>query len=450
MTLYGPLLALVYLPTAIWSNVNFCLILSGLFTAIITITPTVFFLKRLGNNQVFKASAIGLFILAVCTMEGTRYSLFHAHADAPGLALASIGFFILCFTSPKNNIGLATAATALSLSVFGKQTLILAVIGALLLMLFLHGLHSAFKFLCFYSFSLALFTLLFGAWFGFETLWVHGIEIPSNHAWTLLEYYRVSSLKGKIASTAVESMNLLAKYGMYLLPPMILALYHIITSYKQQTEDLISQRFEKYIFGSLLFSFSLLPASAAGVAKIGGWINSESLFCMFVAISFSLSLPVLVEKFNHVEIQRTTVLTIASLLLVVSLSQTINDTARWQSFGVFLEQGDAQDLLKQAETNQYFFPSDPLVHIIEENRLLPNTDVVDSINDAKKQQALKNNVEYQEVKVLNLMKPKPNLIVYAGLDHPRMNALGFNDRLVPIKKLRTNNEYSFIIHSIDY
>jgi hypothetical protein len=189
-TIYGPVVALAYLPAAFFSAPT-PVILAGavLNIAFVTVPLLLFALRAAGTGAAAELRAIACWLggcLLMTAMPGPYYWLSMTHADGPALALGLLACVVLLRRSngaEPGPTGFAVAATFATLSAWAKLTSLPVGISLVPVVGWAYGRRAALR----YALSLLaagiVTAVVFTSLFGLRDMWFNLITVPSHHPW---------------------------------------------------------------------------------------------------------------------------------------------------------------------------------------------------------------------------------------------------------------------------
>ena len=299
-TLYGPLVALLYLPATLFPSPNSA-VLAGAVITVVLCFASVAFLHFAPSGTPRGAVDVLAFLTAgilICYLQPLNYSCFDIHADGPGLAFAAVacGAF---YRPEKSRWAVPLSALCAVLSILCKQ-MFLPVPFALLAYLVVIGRRKP---AVHYLVWLAVFGLVAGAAalaaYGPARLYHCLIWIPAHHPWNSRS--RLESWVQSGRSLILLSMPV----------PVLLVLCAIYFGLREWRR-LAAHR----CVPLLLVGIALAPFSILGRAKTGGDINSLSFASFFLACGLTVMLA---DIWRHAQNPFSRRLAVSILVSVLAL-----------------------------------------------------------------------------------------------------------------------------------
>ena len=185
-SLYGPLVAIVYLPATLFPSPNSAVLAGSFITVLLCFSAAAFlhlWPSNAGNGAVDGLSFLTAGFL-MCLLEPLKYSCFNIHADGPGLALGGVACAALYSGRPEKwRTALPISASCAILCIFCKQTFLPVPIALLVYLWVAEGRARAVRYLFWLAAAgvLAGGAALFAA--GPARLYHCLIWIPAHHPW---------------------------------------------------------------------------------------------------------------------------------------------------------------------------------------------------------------------------------------------------------------------------
>jgi hypothetical protein len=281
--MYGPIDALVYLPSIFAGSPTGAVVIAELITILLIFFPLflIHWQTRLnGSNGKIRALAgFCMASAAILVTKGTVQMATAVHADAPALGFGLLSCAVLTAADEEPGWGRLFLSAGLSvLSIWAKQveaTLILA-IGTYLALAY--GLRIFLRYaLCTLVMGL-FFSALLVTWFGWTDLYFNMFAVPARHPWFGPAVYALA-------------MSVLEMAPPFVLFGSIVAVGIIITfgrwsEHRQSLGEWFRRRKWTLI---VLVALFMVPTSLLGRVKWGGWLNAyHTLYYLICAASLVL------------------------------------------------------------------------------------------------------------------------------------------------------------------
>lgn len=365
-TVVGPVAFLFYWPIGLIRSSPSVLILTASLTNVAAFA-------LLGLAVVRRASIdplsrlCGLFIGAqlVLLQPSLQYSVFGVHADAPALILALLSLEILSGGRPVAARGLL-AALALWLGLWAKQSLAPLIAATVIWVWWRDGRRTALR----WSVALALvgacLSVLMLLFLDASTLYQNSLFVPAHHPWHQIDLVTGEILPGQMATAGLGQVKvlfamivLILKTNWSLVAVLCLAaVRHLVGCADPQERK---RRPPPWMLYGLVAGFNL-PTAALGRVKVGGDINHESFFVLFLISAFLLWF---LQSFGSKD-GRSSQLALLSVLLVVG-SPRLLWYQGWQA--VLKNPNEAAYRYSLSHPGRAYFPWSPLSVLLAEHRL---------------------------------------------------------------------------------
>ena len=280
-TVYGPMVAIVYLPATLFRTPNSAILAGGVTTVVLCFSVVAFLHFALLKRDVSAVDGLA-FITAgflMCFLPPLSYSCFNIHADGPGLAFGAMACGALYASgAEKWRIALPLSAVCAVLSVCCKQTFLSLPIALLIWVLAVRGRKVAGRYLlCLVAAGVFAAAAAMVAW-GPEPLYHSLIWVPAHHRW---------KEGARIASWILSARQFIQLS----LPVLILVLACAIYCLSGRIRD---GRWRTLLMNRsvppLLVGIALLPFSILGYSKVGGDVNSFSFALFFLTCGATMML----------------------------------------------------------------------------------------------------------------------------------------------------------------
>jgi hypothetical protein len=343
-TLYGPLVAIVYLPATLFPSPNTAVLAGAVITALLCYCAAAFlhFTPRSPARGPVDILAFLTAGFLICYLEPLKYSCFNIHADGPGLAFSAVACGAL-YDVRRRRAALPVSAICAIFAILCKQMFLPVPLVLAVYLAFVAGRAAAARYLAWLTAA--------GVVFGSAALWAWGpanlyhslIWLPGHHPWG----------SSALVST-IQAMRGFIRQSLPVLIPLLACAVYVVAGGEFH---LASSRSVPL----LAVGVALLPFSIAGRAKIGGDINSFSFALFFLTCGLTvlladsprrLALPVLIALILP--------LAISEAPLALDLRARFR---QWPQAG----QAIAYDYLTQ-HPGEAYFPWFPIAHFYAEHQ----------------------------------------------------------------------------------
>ena len=359
-THYAPLTYIVYLPATLFKTPNAAVLAGSTMTVLMCFLSIAWLHFGGGRWRTDFWPALLGFTAAgylVCYLEPLRYSCVNIHADGPGIAFGAAACAVLRWRDrlPRWSVMICSATLAV-MAALCKQPLALLAGGPLVYLWLADGRKAAilyFKSLCIAGFGLGCICL----WaFGPKELYYNVISIAAKHPWQM--------------SGTAAIVQPLRRFIRVMFPVLLVAVVALAVALAQGQWKAQGLRWLRSNDWMMLFmvGLALLPSSIAGVAKIGGDINSLSFASFFFTIGVTCMLADFAGGQSGREVRQVAqgcLLALTLLLTIVELPVAL--PARLGSLKVS-EQQVVFNYIKGHRQDATFFPWFPLSHLLAEGR----------------------------------------------------------------------------------
>jgi hypothetical protein len=356
-TLYGPLTYIVYLPATIFRTPNAAVLAGSTLTVCLCLLCVAWLHFGGGRwRRDFWPSLLGFTaaVYLICFLEPLRYSCVNIHADGPGLVFGGAACAVLRWRG-RWRLGILGSATLCVMAALCKQPLAMLSVGLLLYLALADGARAALRYLKALCIAgLALGSALLWA-FGPSELFYNVVAIAIRHPWQ--------------ASGAAGIVQPLRVFVRLMFPVLVVAAMVLVIAWKQGAWKTRGRQWLRANDWTILFvaGLALLPSSLAGLAKIGGDINSLSFAGFFITLGVTCMLADLAGAQSEREVRqiaRGCLWVVILLLMVVELP--VGLVAKVRTLSV-TEQQTVFEYLKSNGSTTYF-PWFPLSHLFAEGR----------------------------------------------------------------------------------
>jgi hypothetical protein len=314
-----------------------------------------------------------LFALVACIAPSLNYITSNVHVDAPALGL----FLGACWAvlradaaDGKADRWLLVGGICAGLSAACKVNLLSASVAFLIWSAWLFGLRRALKFLvC----AAGAFVLVYGcaiARDGFSAVLLN-LRLPGRMPWFTLRDVDSVALCGSSYDTVEKIRTFLTILSDFLRHYGVAMVAVLLTLPLVERISAPVARMTKFF---LFIALVMLAAAVASVGKSGGDVNSRALFTLPLAVAALVAFAALVQQPGRFT-TATAYFALAAAIFVVAPSAAAN-FLRW-SVKPNSTLVEAHTAVSQ-EPGRWYFPFDPLAHLLGEGKFRPNMDVVHS------------------------------------------------------------------------
>jgi hypothetical protein len=378
---YGPLYPMAYLPV-VWARhpvpaVTAATLLAHLYI----LAPAALLFSLLGRRGVDEPQPQGfhwvfsflLFALLTHLAPSLLYITAGVHADAPALGLFLLACYV-CLRSGEVPGATETrwllAAGALAGLAAACKINLLAGVAALFLWSFrVAGAKRSLVFLGCSAVALALVYAGAALQSGASAVWLNLLQ-PGKMPWFTFHELSFLSLSGsshemadKVRTFLTFSRSYAQDYG-----PIALAVL-VVLGWSKRNDAMPQRR----LIGFFLFlSLILLPASIVSIAKYGGDVNSRALVSLPLALAAVFALA-FAARSGQRGAYVATLAAVAGAAFMLMLSA--KDAMQRRATRTMPTLVEAYSVLR-ADPARWYFPYDPLAHLMVEGKFRPNADVI--------------------------------------------------------------------------
>lgn len=355
--IYGPMLAIAYLPATLFSSPNSAVLAGAAVTvllcfsaaALVHFAPLKTGLDAIGGLAFLTAGFL------MCYLEPLKYSCFNIHADGPGLAFGGMACAALGSSGlGKRRAALPVSALCAVLSIFCKQMFLPVPIALIVYLWAAEGRARAVRYL--------VWLVVVGGLAGAAALSVAGPErlyhcviwLPAHHPWDIV--------------SAIQAMR---NFILLSMPVPVLLLACVV--YLWMTGRLRASRLRALAANRavplLLVGVALLPFSIAGRAKAGGDTNSLSFALFFLTCGLTVMLADVARGAPSGSTRRLAVAVLVATLIPLAVFEAplVFDIRASVKRLPQAEQEVAFEYLKR-HPGEAYFPWFPLAHYYAEHR----------------------------------------------------------------------------------
>jgi hypothetical protein len=280
--IYGPVTAIIYLPTVLASTPTAAVFIGGMITLFISLLPLILCLLpaavRNEKDRIASATALLFAIGALLYMPGTFAAVTSIHADAPAFGLGLLSLAVVSHgKGSSSNVRLGLSALFAVLAVWAKQIEAPLLVGIAVYLWVAHGRKPLLRFIAWTASIGIAVTGLSCAAFGLQKMAFNMWTIPAHHPWQ----------GGPKSYQFLLSLRQFFAEGSFL---FVIVLSEIINSWRVADGRTTRCRKEKVEFLRsnswtlpLLVALFMIPTSVMGAAKVGGTHNSYHAYYYLVA-----------------------------------------------------------------------------------------------------------------------------------------------------------------------
>ena len=335
-----------------------------------------------------------LFALVACTVPSLNYVTTHVHVDAPALGFFLFAGYSVLRAQPENQNTLRwilIAGACAGLSAACKINLALATVGFFLWLLRFLGAKRAFTFLAAAVLALCAVYACAALRDGVAPLLLN-LRLPGKMPWSTFDAAgTVSGISygaiDKIRTLLDVLTHYLRDYGI-----VTLALLLLLPALEQRSVA-AAQMIKFFLFLALVLVF----ASIASVGKSGGDVNSRALVSLPLALAAVFAFAIIIQPASRPALFARYATPVA-LIFIVALT-TVTGLLRFSLKGR-ATLTEAYQVVSGGAA-RWYFPFDPLAHLLAEKKFRPNMDVVHSyaaagapVDKEAFRSALPENLEY--------------------------------------------------------
>jgi hypothetical protein len=372
--IYGPVAAIIYLPTVLASTPTTAVFIGGVVTLSISLLPLVLCLMPTAESsariKIASATAVLFAIGALLSMPGTFSAMTSVHADAPAFGLGLLSLAVLIHGNGSNsNVRLGLSAWLAVLAVWAKQIEAPLLLGIAFYLWVAYGRKLVLRFIAWTAAIGVAVTGLFCLAFGLQDMTFYMWTVPAHHPWkgrpkyfeflvTLREFFVEGSFLFVIGlSELIRGWRLAEGRAAF---------------YGKEGNEFF--RNNKWTL-PLLVALFMMPTSVMGNAKVGGTSNSYHAYYYLAAacaLIFRDWLSIFTtERNNFPRVAASVLLFATALFATVKLFDVYTDFPAspagyryvWQNPQ---EQAYTYDRLHPSEV---YFPWNPLSSFLASGKL---------------------------------------------------------------------------------
>lgn len=374
---YGPLYPVAYLPSVLAHDPRSAVAAATVLAHLFILVPAGLIFSLLGRRPAGDRPVHWFFFLLFFALiahlaPSLVYVTAGVHADAPAFGL----FLLACYAvlqagaaaETRQTRWLLAAGIATGLSVACKLNFAAGMVALLAWILRFFGWKRAVAFV-FAGAAAALAVYLLAALHdGFSPVFLN-LGQPAKMPWFTFRDTNLASLSGsshefseKFRTFLIFTLDYLKTYGAIALAAILVAFFPRKSAGTDWTRRVV--RF--FLFLSLF----LMPASIASISKYGGDVNSRALVSLPLALAAFFALASVVQRGNRSAIAATYA-GLAGAIFMVALP--LKDG--WSRLSTTPTLVEAHAVIS-ADPTRWYFPYDPLAHLLVEGKFRPNMDVV--------------------------------------------------------------------------
>jgi len=317
-SLYGPMVAIVYLPATLFPSPNSAVLAGAAVTVLLCFSAAA--LLHFAPFRTGRGPVDGLAFLTagflMCFLEPLRYSCFNIHADGPGLAFGAAACAALYSGRPEKwRAALPVSALCAVLSILCKQTFLPIPIALMVYLWAAEGRARAVRYL--------FWLVAAGGLAGGAALFVAGparlyhclIWVPAHHPWN--DSSRIVS--------AIQATRGFIRLSMPVPVLLLACLVYLWTSGRLRRpgrrESMLRDLAANRAAPLLLAGVALLPFSIAGRAKAGGDVNSLSFALFFLTCGLTVMLADVWRGAQKESTRRLAVSVLVATMLPLAISE---------------------------------------------------------------------------------------------------------------------------------
>ena len=377
---YGPLYPVAYLPSTVARTPSTAVALGTVLAHFYILFPAAL-LVRLAVERV-RLNGVAprlpwpffllLFTLVAYAAPSLNYVTSNVHVDAPALGL----FLFAAYAILRADVDASRARWILvaglcaGLSAACKVNLLAASLGFTIWLFLRLGLKPAITFVAWAAGAFLAIYALAVLRDGFAAVLLN-LQLPGRMPWFTYQNVDTRTLSGSSYGTADKLRTFVGFVGEYLrdygiFGVAILLLLPIVGRTSARAAEMT-----KFF---LLLALVMLFASIASVGKSGGDVNSRALFTLPLAIAGLVAFTMILQQSGRAMIAAAYG-ALAAVTFVVALSAAAG-LLRWSIKGTSTLV-EAHETVSR-EPGRWYFPFDPLAHLLGEGKFRPNMDVVHS------------------------------------------------------------------------
>ena len=378
---YGPLYPVAYLPSALAGTPGLAVGIATLLAHLYILVPVALLCATCARQWRAEASTsrfhwsffVLLFALIAYASPSLNYITSQVHVDAPALGLFLFAAYALLRADSNGENQprwLLVAGVCAGLSAACKVNLVAAAVGFFVWALLRLGLKAGIKLLL--AAALAFCAVYSCAVLrdGFAAVLVN-LQLPGRMPWFTFQELGGVSPSGVSHGFGDKVRTLLGLLSNYLQLYGTVALVLLLLLPILEQRSASATRMVKFF---LLLAGVMLLASVASVGKSGGDVNSRALVTLPLTLAAVFAFSILVQEASRI-VSAAAHAALLGLIFIVGLAAA-GDALRL-SIKESSTLVDAYNVVSK-EPSRWYFPFDPLAHLLAEGKFRPNMDVVHS------------------------------------------------------------------------
>ena len=377
---YGPLYPLAYLPSTFAGTPGPAVVLATLLAHLYILVPVALLCamwatrlrQERAEARLHWSLLLLLFALVASVAPSLTYITTYVHVDAPALGLVLFASYAVLRVDAAARAlpWLLTAGASAGLAVTCKINLAAAAVALVIWIALRSGVMAAVKFAAAAAVAFLVVYACAVAHDGAAAV-LFNLRLPAKMPWLTNQELGTLALSGTSYDFADKLRTFLSLLSDYVQQYGVVALVLLLLLPALKAR---SASATQMILLFLFLAVVMLPASIASVGKSGGDVNSRALFTLPLTIAAVLAFGTLIDQANRTSIAAayagllglTFVVGLATAggLLRLSITQSSTLTEAYEHVA--------------AEPGRWYFPFDPLAHLLGERQMRPNMDVVHS------------------------------------------------------------------------
>jgi hypothetical protein len=378
---YGPLYPVAYLPSVLAHHPRSAVAIATILAHFYVLVPAalIFSLlrksaKRESARPIHWLLFFLLFALVTHLAPSLLYVTAGVHADAP-----AIGFFLLgCFATlraefalPGNQTrwllaaGIAAGLSAACKLNFAAVTIVMTIWG----WRFFGWKRAALLFSASLLAALTVYSL--AAWRGGLSPVLLNLTQPGKMPWFVFSEIEPMSLNGSSSEFSEKLRTFFAFSRDYLKVYGAIALAIFLLTFVAR-EDSRTDALSRFVRFFLFLSLFLAPASIASVSKYGGDVNSRALVTLPLSFAAIFALASVAQRGPR-SILAVMNAALAAAIFMVALP--LKDGPQKFSANTTPTLVEAYSVIS-TDPGRWYYPYDPLAHIMVEGKFRPSMDVI--------------------------------------------------------------------------
>lgn len=378
---YGPLYPVAYLPSTVASRPGTAVGIATVLAHVYILVPVglicagcVQRLRESGHTpRLHWSFLLLLFALVAFAAPSLNYITTNVHVDAPALGLFLLAAYavIRAETAPSTTQRwLLIGGICAGLSAACKVNLIAASLGFFIWIAWFFGWRAGLRFVLAAAITFAVVYACAMARDGFAAVLLN-LRLPGRMPWFTMQGVDNMALSGSSYDVVDKIRTLLTVLGDYLRQYGLVAVALLLVLPMLERICPPATKLTKLF---LLLALVMLFASVASVGKQGGDVNSRALVTLPLSVAGLVAFATLLQQASRIALP-TAYAALATVTFVVGLSAAAG-FLRWSVKGTATLVEAYAAVAK--EPGRWYFPFDPLAHLLAEGKFRPNMDVVHS------------------------------------------------------------------------